>query len=103
LLDIYFDIYYFSWREFFACDPVKRARLLKERGFDLLEMAEAFADRRRLDYADTRLDYGEERRVTIGVALGRAFTVVYTVRGQTTWLITAWPANRRERERYGKR
>jgi uncharacterized DUF497 family protein len=87
----------------FACDPTKRAALLTERGFDLLDLAEVFADRRRLDFLDTRFDYDEERRVTIGIALGRVFTVIYTVREPVTWLITAWPANRKERERYVKR
>lgn len=89
--------------EVFACDPKKRASLLRERGFDLLDMAEVFADGRRLDYPDARFDYGEERRVTIGRALGHLFTVVYTRRGPVVWLITGWPANRKERERYGTR
>jgi uncharacterized DUF497 family protein len=87
----------------FACDPRKRASLLQTRGFDLLDMAAVFADARRPDVADLRFDYGESRRVTIGMALGRLFTVVYTVRGPVTWLITAWPSNRKERARYEKR
>jgi len=66
-------------------------------------MAEVFSDKHRLDYPDSRFDYGEERRITIGMALGRIFTVVYTMRGPVTWLITAWPANRKERARYGAR
>ncbi len=86
----------------FECDPRKRVSLLRARGFDLLDMAEVFADPRRLDFADLRFDYGEERRVTIGLALGRMFTVIYTRRGPVTWLITAWPSNRKERSRYGK-
>jgi hypothetical protein len=86
----------------FACDPRKRASLLQAREFDLLDMAEVFGDRRRLDFPDLRFDYGEVRRVTIGMALGRVFTVIYTARGPVTWLITAWPSNRKERERYGK-
>ena len=87
----------------FACDPGRRAAILKERGFDLLLMAEVFADRRRVDVADLRFDYGEERRVTIGKARGFVFTVVYTMRGPVTWLVTAWPANRKERQRYEHR
>lgn len=87
----------------FGGHPGKRAWLQQERGFDLLDMAEVFADCRRLDAVDHRFDYGEERRVTVGVALGSIFTVVYTMRGSTTWLITAWPANRKERARYGER
>lgn len=87
----------------FDCDPGKRARLLSERGFDLRDMAEVFADPNRLDLEDRRQDYGEERRVTIGQAIGRIFTVVYTLRGPVTWIITAWPASRKERNRYGIR
>ena len=63
-------------------------------------MAEVFVDPRRIDLPDNRFDYGEQRRVTIGAAQGAIFTVVYTLRGPTTWLITAWPANRKERARY---
>jgi hypothetical protein len=87
----------------FACDPAKRARILSERGFDLLAMAEVFADNKRRDCPDMRFDYGEARRVTIGMALGRLFTVVYTMRGPVAWLITAWPANRKERQHYEQR
>jgi uncharacterized DUF497 family protein len=87
----------------FACDPRKRATLLQTRGFDLLGLGEVFADNRRLEFVDRRAEYGEERRVTIGMALGRLFTVVYTVRGPVTWLITTWPSSRKERDRYGQR
>ena len=52
-------------------------------------MAAVFADPNRLDFEDTRHDYGEERRVAIGKALGRVFTVVYTMRGPVTCIITA--------------
>lgn len=87
----------------FDCHEAKRLWLLAERGFDLRDMAEVFSDPLRLDLADTRFDYGEERRVTIGRALGQVFTVVYTARGPVTWLITAWPANLKERDRYARR
>jgi uncharacterized protein len=87
----------------FQCDPGKRVSLLQAREFDLLDMAEAFADPQRLDFPDLRFDYGDERRIIIGLALGRIFTVIYTKRGPITWLITAWPSSRKERDRYGKR
>ena len=87
----------------FDCNPAKRARLLDERGFDLRDMGEVFHDPARLDFADMRFDYGEERRVTIGSAGIGIFTVVYTMRRPVTWLITAWAANRKERERYAAR
>jgi len=87
----------------FECNPAKRASLLQTRRFDLLDMAEVFNDPGKLDVPDLRFDYGEERHITIGMALGRVFTVIYTRRGPVTWLITAWPSSRKERERYAKR
>ncbi len=76
-------------RRLFGCDSTKRDWLRQERGFDLLDMAEVFTDDTRLDVADMRFDYGEERRVMVGAASGSIFTVVYTMRGEVTWLITA--------------
>ena len=87
----------------FGCDPGKRHLLLSERHLDLLDMAEVFSDPDRLDVVDARRDYGEVRRVTVGAALGGVYTVVYTMRRPVTWLVTAWPANRKERARYGER
>ena len=84
----------------FECDPRKRALLLKEREFDLLDTAEVFEDPQRMDFPDVRHEYGEQRRVAIGMALSRLFTVVYTGRGPVIWLITAWPSSRKERDRY---
>ncbi len=85
----------------FGFDPGKRAALIARRGIDLAVVSAVFDDRQRVDYADTRFDYGEERRLTVGKVDGSFFTVVYTMRGDVTWLITAWPANRKERARYG--
>ena len=87
----------------FDCHPQKRETILRERFFDLRDMAEIFGDPNRLELIDRRFDYGEERRIVIGKALGRVFTLVYTERPPVTWLITAWPANRKERERYENR
>lgn len=86
----------------FDCDPGKRARLLADRGLDLRGMGVVFHDLARLDIVDARFDYGEERRVTVGRIGATVFTVIYTMRGPVTWLITAWVANRKERERYGR-
>jgi uncharacterized DUF497 family protein len=85
----------------FAFDPRKRAALIARRGIDLSVVSAAFDDGQRIDYADTRFDYGEERRVTVGKVDGSFFTVVCTMRGDVTWLITAWPSNRKERALYG--
>jgi uncharacterized DUF497 family protein len=85
----------------FAFDPGKHAALIARRGIDFLVVSAVFNDRQRVDYADTRFEYGEERRVTVGKVDGSFFTVVYTLRDDVTWLITAWPSSRKERARYG--
>ena len=85
----------------FDCDRSKEAKLLAERRLSLRSMGAVFHDEKRIESVDTREDYGEERRVTIGKVRGQIFTVVYTMRGEVTWLITAWPSSRKERARYG--
>jgi uncharacterized DUF497 family protein len=59
----------------FAFDPGKRAALIARRGIDLSVVSAVFDDRQRIDYADTRFDYREERRVTVGKVDGSFFTV----------------------------
>ena len=59
-----------------------------------------FLDLRRLDTEDTRRDYGEERRLTLGKIEGRLCAVAYTVRGQIIRLISALKANDREWRKY---
>jgi uncharacterized protein len=52
------------------------------------------------DDPDTRLDYREERRITVGQIEWRIYAIAYTMRGEITRLISARKANRRERRRY---
>ncbi|MDB5558362.1 MAG: hypothetical protein JWQ36_1296 [Enterovirga sp.] len=92
-----------SQSRLFDCDPHKREWLIAERGLDLLSLLPIFDDGARLDFEDRRRDYGEVRRVTVGEVRGRVFTLVYTLRGEVTWLITAWPSSRRERTFYAER
>ena len=49
---------------------------------------------------DTREDYGELRRLALGRVGTDHFVVVYTLRGQTRRLISAWKAGRHDRKRY---
>jgi len=55
---------------------------------------------------DARKDYGEERRVAIGLVDGEYLTVVFTDRietnGQLRRIISARRSNRRERSTYEK-
>ena len=50
------------------------------------------ADRRQ----DTRQDYGEDRFRLVGMIDGRAYVVVYTVRGSAVRIISARKANLKE-------
>jgi uncharacterized DUF497 family protein len=85
----------------FDCNRSKREKLWAERRINLLSMGAVFRDEKRVEFVDARREYGEERRVTIGRVRGQLFTVVYTIRGNVTWLITAWPSSRKERARHG--
>ena len=85
----------FDWDD--AKDEATRA----ERGFGFADAAGIFLGRR-VEWPDTRRDYGEVRMITVGEADGLFYTVVYTDRqdvdGQhVRRLISARLANRKER------
>ncbi len=77
----------------------QKANLLKH-GIDLRDAAIIFLDPFRLDLPDTRQDYGEERRVTVGEVFTRVWVVVYTRRADAVRLISARKAHEREQKRY---
>ena len=86
----------------FEWDPVKHERNLRERGIGLDEAALIF-DGEVIAWADTRTEYGEVRLNAIGEANGKILRVTYTVRGKAVRIITAWRANRRDRQRWQTR
>ncbi len=62
-----------------------------------------FTDERRIETMDVRKNYGEERRLTVGLAEGTLLAVVYTLRGwppTIARLISARKANLDERKKY---
>ena len=77
-------------------DPVKSDEVLDLRGFDLAYVSRMFPGYV-LEREDTR-SYGEFRYQAIGEVLGDVFLVVYTRRGDICRLITAWIAERHERD-----
>jgi uncharacterized DUF497 family protein len=89
----------------FTWDPEKSERNLAERGFDFAFAASAFAGPT-LERIDTRQDYGEVRRVALGVADEIPLTIVYTDRAEAgdvvRRIISARVSNRRERKAYRK-
>lgn len=52
---------------------------------------------------DDRRDYGEPRSIALGAdSNGVVLHVIYTQRGETTRIISAWKASKYERETYQK-
>ncbi len=84
----------------FAWNAAKSERCGRDRGFSFV--IPAFGDPDRRVEIDDRRNYGETRYRLYGRIEGRLFVVVYTLRGRTTWIISARKAHRarerRERE-----
>ncbi len=84
----------------FEWDPAKAASNVEKHAVPFEYAARVFLDPHRLDRADVRQAYGEERRVTLGMIEGRVFVVAYTPRGAVIRLISARKANAREQRQY---
>ena len=89
----------------FTWDPEKSERNLAERAFDFAFAAAIFAGPT-LERIDTRQDYGEVRRIALGIADGISLTVVFTDRAEAgdvvRRIISARVSSRRERQAYRK-
>ena len=80
----------------FEWDEAKNDACFERRGFDFAYAFRAFFDPQRIVMQDTRRDYGEDRYRLLGMIDGRAYTVVYTVRGSAIRIISARKANPKE-------
>ncbi len=83
----------------FEWDAAKNTANLAKHGIDFQDAVPIF-DGPVLEKIDRRRDYGEERIAAVGVAMGLALYVVYTVRGDKRRIIPARRANRHERQAY---
>ena len=87
----------------FVWDEEKSDRNLADRGFDFAFAAVIFAGPT-LERIDTRQDYGEVRRIALGIADRIPLTVVYTDRAEAgevvRRIISARVSSRRERQAY---
>ena len=54
-------------------------------------------------FIDDRLDYGEERLITLGLLAGRLVVIAHAPRDEGTRIISMRKGNRREQEIYQKR
>ena len=84
----------------FEWDAKKAAQNVVKHGVPFDYAARVFLDPYRLDSVDTRRDYQEERRLTLGTIDGRLFVVAYAPRGTAIRLISARKANEREQRSY---
>ena len=85
----------------FEWDDEKRQQNTSKHGVDLIHTALIFEEPT-LTKIDDRLDYGEERFISIGLVNGTAFVVVHTQRGENIRLISAWKGGRKDYEKYQK-
>ena len=83
-------------------DPEKREATLANRGLDFADADEVFAGLT-VQFADERMDYGEERITTVGFLGGRMVVVIWTPRGDDRHVISMRKANDREQRRYAHR
>jgi uncharacterized DUF497 family protein len=84
----------------FEWNSAKAASNFRKHGVLFDYAARVFLDPHRCDREDTRQDYGEERRITLGQIEGRVFVVAYTRRRRVIRLISARKANGRETKQY---
>ncbi|MEO7823061.1 MAG: BrnT family toxin [Gemmatimonadaceae bacterium] len=89
----------------FTWDPEKSERNFADRGFDFAFAAAIFAAPT-LERIDTRQDYGEVRRIALGLADRIPLTVVFTDRVEAgevvRRIISARVSSRHERQAYRK-
>jgi uncharacterized protein len=85
----------------YTWDPEKDALNRRKHGLSLIDGIPALNDPDREAWIDDRLDYGEERIVTLGMSSQRILYVVSSERNENlTRLISVRKANRNEIERY---
>ena len=80
-------------------DQVKRKRTLLERGLDFARAAEGF-DGIHYTGQDTRVNYEEDRFITVGWLDADMTVMVWTPRGEVRRIISMRKANDREKTLY---
>jgi uncharacterized DUF497 family protein len=75
----------------YSWDPAKREENIKERGLDIVELADfIFADPGLRVRLDDRADYGEPRYLGFAMIQGERFLLCFTPRGELIHLITVY-------------
>jgi uncharacterized DUF497 family protein len=84
----------------FSWDETKREENWNLRKVDFAEAIGIFDDAEVIESIDSREDYGEERIQALGKTGGAFYLVVYTWRGETRHIITAWKVGKHGKQRY---
>ena len=84
----------------FEWDARKEEHNLRKHGVPFSYATRVFDDPQRRDHLDTRCEYGEERRIVVGMIEDRVYVVAYTWRHTRIRLISARKANDRESRAY---
>ena len=79
----------------FEWDEAKRRANLQKHGVDFIDAAKIFLNPV-LERVDDREDYGEERWIALGTYESAYFVIIYTWRGESRRIISAWKAGRHE-------
>jgi uncharacterized DUF497 family protein len=86
----------------FEWDADKAEANFLKHGVPFEAAVDVFLDVDRLEEADTRRSYAEERYNTIGIVSGVCFSVTFTMRDGIGRIISARRASRKERKRYAR-
>jgi len=82
-------------------DKVKAASNRRRHGVDFQDAIGALEDPNRIEEADDRLDYAEDRDIVIGMSRGGVLFVVATYRDESIRrIISARKATKHEKNRY---
>ena len=86
----------------FGWDDAKAASNEVKHGTTFQFATAVFLDGRHVDFNVSRIEDGEARRKAVGVIRGKRYCVVYTMRGETCWIISARRTNPQEDRLYDK-
>lgn len=73
----------------FEWDETKNQANIAKHAVDFCYAIKVFDDDKRLEWEDTRFNYGEKRYITIGSINSLCYTVVYTIRKTDYRIISA--------------
>jgi uncharacterized DUF497 family protein len=83
-------------------DETKNRKNFAKHGLSFVDAEQVFAGPC-VTFEDDRLDYGEERLITLGLLAGRLVVIAHSPRDEGTRIISIRKGNRREQKIYQER